>query len=253
MDAAKEDVRFMADMLKQTSTVVLEPVKLEAKTEFNVDPAITLSGDTARLAVKMINTDTYSRTNFGDIGLTCDGALKDTSYQILKFTLLNDGSKWLVISIVSPARVNSTDFAESVDTKDFQIKQVLPITLTAPLKDNAMDADGKVTFKFKGAASDSIGGYLVGIAEDPKFCFGRSPVGALIFVKASNHTGAEESFVLNGSGIPEGANATSILRRVADLKLPGWDRTMFENAMSSLYDSTKGFGGVYKALRARND
>ncbi|MDB5050432.1 MAG: hypothetical protein JWO30_3503 [Fibrobacteres bacterium] len=245
MDAAKGDLRFMADLLKQTSTVVLEPVKLESRTEFKVDNAITLNGDTANLAVKMIDYSKYSRTNFRDGNMACTSLAADTNYQILKFVLINDGSKWLVISIVSPAKVSVQDFNKTVDTKDFQIKQILPITLTAPLKNDAQGADGKVVFKFKGPAHDSIGGYLVGIAEDPKFCFGRQPVGALIFVKASNHTGAEESFVLNGSGIPEGNNATSILRRVADLRLPGWDRTMFENSITSLFDATKGFGGVY--------
>lgn len=254
MDAAKGDLRFMADLLKQTSTVVLEPVKLESRTEFKVDASVTLSGDTARLAVKMIDYSKYSRTNFRDTRSACNGQAADTNYQILKFTLLSDGSKWSVISIVSPAKVSSQDFNKAVDTKDFQIKQILPIILTAPLRNDAMGADGKVTFKFKGPAHDSIGGYLVGIAEDPKFCFGRAPVGALIFVKASFHKGEEESFVLNGSGIPEGSNATSILRRVADLRLPGWDRTMFENAISSLFDASKGFGGVYnwKAIAVKD-
>jgi hypothetical protein len=246
MDAAKGDMRFMGDLLKQTSTVVLEAVKREGKDEFKVDPAVTLAGDTARLAVKMISIEKFNRLNFGDFNRGCNGKLLDTSFQILKFTLINDGSKWLVISIVSPSKeTNRADFDKAVDTRNFQVKQMLPITLVSPLRDNAQAADGKVTFKFKGAASDSIGGYLVGIAEDPKFCFGRPPYGALIFVKASNHTGAEETLVLNSAGGPEGSNAATILRRVQDFRLPGWERTVFENAITSLYDDKKGFGGVY--------
>ncbi len=246
MDAAKNDQRFMADQLKQTSTVVLEAIKFEGREEFNVDPSVTLSGDTARLAVKMISYEKYNRVNFGDIGRACGGSLTDTSFQILKFTLVNDGSKWLVMSIVSPSKqTNKDDFNKAVDTKDFKIKQIMPITLTTPLKENAQGDDGKVTFKFKGPALDSIGGYLVGIAEDPKFCFGRAPYGALIFVKASNTKGNEETLVLNSAGGPEGNNAASILRRVQDLKLPGWDRTIFDNALTTLYKTESGFGGVY--------
>ncbi|MEO6098684.1 MAG: Ig-like domain-containing protein [Fibrobacteria bacterium] len=246
MDAARGDMRFMGDLLKQTSTVVLEAVKREGKDEFKVDPAVTLAGDTARLAVKMISTEKFNRLNFGDFNRGCNGKLVDTSFQILKFTLINDGSKWLVISIVSPSKeTNRADFDKAVDTKNFQVKHMLPITLVSPLKDNAQGADGKVTFKFKASVSDSIGGYLVGIAEDPKFCFGRPPYGALIFVKSSNHTGAEETLVLNSAGGPEGSNAASILRRVQDFRLPGWERTVFENAITSLYDDKKGFGGVY--------
>jgi hypothetical protein len=246
MDAAKNDMRFMADQLKQTSTVVLEPIKFEGREEFNVDPSITLSGDTARLAVKMISYEKYNRVNFGDIHRACDGSLTDTSFQILKFTLINDGSKWLVISILSPSRqTNKEDFNKAIDTKDFRIKQILPITLVSPLKENAMGSDGKVTFKFKGPALDSIGGYLIGIAEDPKFCFGRPPYGALIFMKASNTKGEEESLVLNSAGGPEGSNVASILRRVQDFRLPGWDRTVFDNALTTLYQTENGFGGVY--------
>ena len=256
MDAAKQDGRFMSGVLQQTSTVALEPIKLETKDEFKVDAAVSLSGDTAKVAVKMIGYDKYSRTNFQDRGGNCaGGSLSDTSYQILKFILVNDGSKWLITSVVSGDRVeNRTDFDKAVDTRNIQVKQIFPVNLTAPLRDNAMSAEGKVTFKFNGPALDSIGGYLVGIAEDPKFCFGRSPFGALIFVKASNHEAKEESFVLNSSGVPEGTNATAILRRVQDLKLPGWDRAMFENVITTLYDKEKGFGGVYnwKAIAVKD-
>jgi len=247
MDAAKEDERFMSGMLQQTSTVALEPIKLETKDQFNVDPAVTITGDTAKLAVKMIGYDSYSRRNFQDRG-SCDaGSLSDTSYQILKFILVYDGSKWLIASIVADQRVdNQQDFNKSVDTKNFSVKQIMPVNLTAPLKDKSMSSDGKVTFKFNGPALDSIGGYLVGIAEDPKFCFGRSPFGALLFVKASNHSASGEAFILNSAGLPDSGQATVILRRVQDLKLPGWDRTIFDNAISTLYDSAKGFGGVYQ-------
>ncbi len=247
MDAAKDDGRFMSGMLQQTSSVALEPIKLETKDEFKVDPSVNISGDTAKLAVKMIGYNKFSRRNFQDRG-SCDaGSLSDTSYQVLKFILVNDGSKWLIASIVSGERIeNRQDFNKTVDTKNFSVKQIMPVNLTAPLKDRVMSSDGKVTFKFNGPALDSIGGYLVGIAEDPKFCFGRAPFGALIFVKASNHQAKEESFILNSAGVPEGTNATAILRRVQDLRLPGWDRTIFENAITTLYDSSKGFGGVYQ-------
>jgi hypothetical protein len=196
----------------------------------------------------MIGYDSYNRLNFQDRGEGCSqGPLSDTSYQILKFILVNDGAKWLITSIVAGDRVNSlSDFNKSVDTKNISVRQILPVNLTAPLKDNAQGADGKVVFKFNGPALDSIGGYLVGMAEDPKFCFGRPPYGALIFVKASNHEAKEESFTLNSAGGVESANASMILRRVQDLKLPGWERTMFENVVTTLYDAGKGFGGVYQ-------
>ncbi|MBW8889494.1 MAG: Ig-like domain-containing protein [Fibrobacteres bacterium] len=255
MDAAKDDDRFMSGMLQQTSTVALEPIKLETKDEFKVDPSVNVVGDTAKLAVKMIGYDKYSRRNFQDRG-SCDaGSLSDTSYQILKFILVYDGSKWLITSIVSGEKIdNQQDFNKTIDAKNISVKQIMPINLTAPLKDKVMSADGKVTFKFNGPALDSIGGYLVGIAEDPKFCFGRSPYGALIFVKASNHEAKGEAFKLNSAGVPDSGNATAILRRVQDLKLPGWDRTIFENAITTLYDSAKGFGGVYqwKAIAVRD-
>ncbi|MDQ3000617.1 MAG: Ig-like domain-containing protein [Fibrobacterota bacterium] len=246
MDAAKGDMRFMADMLKQTSTVVLEAVKLEGKEEFKVDASVSITGDTAKLAVKMIQYQKFNRINFGDINQACEGKLIDTSFQVLKFVLVHDGSRWMITSIVEPARIeNRADFDKAIDSRNFEVKQIHPVTLVSPLRDNAQGADGKVTFKFKGPVHDSIGGYLVGIAEDPKFCFGRPPYGALIFVKASNKTGAEETLVLNGSGLSEGTNAASILRRVQDLRLPGWERTMFENALTTLYKSESGFGGVY--------
>ena len=248
MDAAKEDQRFMGDMLKQTSTVVLEDVKLERKSSFNVDPAVTISktGDTAFLAVKMIDYEKFNRVNFGDMNRACNGALSDTTYEILKFILINDGAKWMIVSIVSPPKGGTkADFDRKVDAKDFAVKQLAPITLLAPLKNNGMGADGKVTFKFKGIVHDSVGGYIVGLSEDPKFCFGRPPYGALIFVKASNKKGDVDSLIMNSAGGPEGTNAVMILRRPVDLRLPGWDRTMFENSVTTLFDATKGFGGVY--------
>ncbi len=248
MDAAKEDMRFMGDMLRQTSTVVLADVKLEQKTQFNVDPGVSLSakGDTAKLAVKMIDYRKFNRVNFGEVHMACSGKLEDTSFQILKFILVNDGSKWLVVSIVSPSK-NTTkeDFNKTVSASDFKVKTILPINLIAPLKQDAMTAEGKITFKFLGAKHDTVGGYIVGIAEDPKFCFGRPPYGALIFVKASNTAGTEESFIMNSAGGLEGSNAFMILRRAQDLRLPGWERTMFENAITKMVDVANGFGGVY--------
>ena len=244
MDAAKEDIHFMADMLKQTSTVALELVKLESKTEFKVDAAVTINtkGDTAKLAVKMIDYSKFSRTNFRDGESACNSTLADTSYQVLKFILINDGSKWMVASIISPARIKAEDFNKAIDVKDFAVKQIMPITLVAPLKNDAQAADGKVKFIFN-SSKDSIGGFLLGLAEDPKFCFGRAPVGALIFVKASK-TGSD-TLMVNSAGGVESSNGSGILRRVVDLKLPGWDRVMFENSITTLFDATKGFGGVY--------
>jgi hypothetical protein len=255
MDAAKNDVRFMSDVLKQTSTVALEPVKLARREEFKVDQAVKVEGDSANLMVKMIHYEAYNRTNFRDGNSACGGKPADTSYQILRFNLRNEGGKWLISSIVSPLdQTDKETFDKGLSDKDFEIKQILPITLTSPTKENSMGDDGKVTFRFKGPAHDSIGGYLVGIAEDPKFCFVRPPFGALVFVKATNHKGEEESFVLNGSGIPEGSNATAIMRRVQDLRLPGWDRAMFENPVAQLYDADKGIGGVYnwKAIAVKD-
>ncbi len=251
MDAAKQDLHFMSDLLKQTSTVVLEDLKMDDKTEFQVDPNITMTGknqDSAVLAVKMIDYQKYNRNNFGDGQRNCSSALSDTSFQVLKFSLYFDGSQWLVSSILSSSKGGTAaDYNKTVDTKSFEVKQILPITLTSPspMKENAADADGNVTFKFTGIKSDSVGGYLVGLAEDPKFVFGRPPFGALVFVKASKKDGTEESLVLGSKGQAQGTNATLIARRVQDLKLPGWDRTMFENMIFKLVQVDSGFGGVY--------
>ena len=75
------------------------------------------------------------------------------------------------------------------------------INLTAPLKDKVMSADGKVTFKFNGPALDSIGGYLVGIAEDPKFC-------CLVMM--------EDSAVVNGHLDTGGMLAAPLFAKIAE-------------------------------------
>ena len=252
MDAAKEDMRFMGDMLRQTSNVVLDDIKLDNKSQFLVDPNVVLSMnaaktiDTAKLAVKMIDYRKYNRVNFGDAQQACKGSLLDTSYQILRFILVNDGSRWMVMSVVSPAQnSNRADYDKNVDAKDFAIKPILPINLVSPLKQDAMASDGKITFEFDGVKHDSVGGYVVGIAEDFKFCFGRSPYGALIFVKASNKDGKRETLIMNSASTVGGTNAVMIMRRPVDLKLPGWERTLFENAVLKWVDVATGFGGVY--------
>src|SRR6185295_15076487 len=102
MENARQDLRFLGELLRQTSTVVLDPVKMVRKNEFKVDPNVSITGDTARLAVKMIEYRKHTRLNFGDMELACHGALEDTSYQVLKFILVRDGTRWLIVTILSP-------------------------------------------------------------------------------------------------------------------------------------------------------
>jgi hypothetical protein len=90
---------------------------------------------------------------------------------------------------------------------------------------------------------DSVGGYLVGIAEDPKFIGARLPYGGLFFVK-SQGAGIEHTFIIDAKAAP-GPRATAILREVSSLKLPGWEREAFKAPLSALASAENGISGVY--------
>ncbi len=246
---AQHDERFMGEILRSTSTVMLEPVKLELREEFQVDPNIIIEGDTAKVAVKSISHEKFNRVNFRDIHHYCSRgpSLEDTRYDILRFVLVNNGSKWLVLNILpSENEISKADFDRGVQSGDFAFNKVEPINLISPVdgQANAGNSEGGVTFKFKGSAHDSVGGYLVGLAEDGKFTGGRPPYGALLFVKHKGK-GAEHSFALDAGAKVAGTNATPILRRAQDLRLPGWERAMFEFVLDKMVNLDSGKAGVY--------
>lgn len=249
LEASRDNGRFMADIMMKTSTIILEPVKLEMTESFQVDGGMVTTGDTARLAVKMSSSEKFSRSNF-DPGRSCQaGAATHQKLEILKFLLVNDGTRWLVLSIIAPeGEIRAEDFNKAVDvTQNFGGSTAAPISLVAPVngKNNAA-VDGSVKFEFNGVKHDSVGGYLVGIAEDGKFTGGRPPSGALLFVKASSKTGGLETFTLDATGKVTAGNASAVLRRVQDLRLPGWERTFFEYTITKLYDAAGGIAGVYQ-------
>lgn len=246
-DNAKQDMRFMADIMSKTSTLALEAVKNVMKEEFKVDAGMTVSGDTAKVAVKMSTEEKFSRTNF-DGGRSCD-TLNGTHLEILKFLLVRDGIKWVVLNIEGGGgdKISQEDFNKNVDMGSFGQSQILPIDLLAPLnqQEKAYNAKTQVDFKWKGSTSDSVKGYLFGIAEDNRFCGNRPPYGALIFVKAGKK-GDTVSFTLDANAQVVGTNATAILRRAQDLRLPGWEKVMFEYTLPKLDDAVKGMAGVYR-------
>jgi hypothetical protein len=222
-------------------------VKLINKESFTVDGGLILAGDTAKLAVKMENSESWSRLNFQSRRGCGDDALEETRYEILKFLVVNNGSRWIVLSIVSPKEeFNKDNFNNNVNLTDFNGGGSPPVNLIAPVngKDNAADAEGKVVFKWQGLDRDSVGGYIFGMSEDNRFTGGRPPFGALIFVKAGER-GKEVSFTLDKNATIIGSNASAILRRVQDLRLPGWERTMFEFVLKALHKPDSGFAGVY--------
>lgn len=251
MDASRENMRFMGEIMQKTSTIALEPVKLEMKEEFKVDGGMAVSGDTARLAVKLSGTEKWSRTNF-EPGRVCGhGGESHEFFQILKFLLVNDGSRWLVLSIIAPEEQinNREDFEKTVDVNNnFGPINITPMELVFPIdgRNDAADAEGKVAFRFKGVKHDSVGGYLVGLAEDRMFIGGRPPFGLLLFVKASKKDGGEETFTLGADARVASGNAFAVLRRVHDLGLPGWERTFFEYTLTRLHNPDSGFAGVYQ-------
>jgi hypothetical protein len=250
MDASMDNMRFMGEIMQKTSTIALEPVKLEMTEEFKVDGGMAVKGDTARLAVKMSGIEKWSRINFEPHRNCGEEGLTHEHLQILKFLLVFDGSRWLVLNIIAPdEHINREDFDKTVDVNNnFGPVDITPMALVSPVngKNDAADADGKVVFKFNGVKHDSVGGYLVGLAEDRMFIGGRPPFGMLLFVKASKKDGTEETFTLDASAKVSAGNATAVLRRVHDLGLPGWERTFFDYTLSKLYNPDSGFAGVYQ-------
>lgn len=243
-DNAKDDLRFMSDMMAKTSTLALEPVKVEMKEIFTVDGGLVVKGDTAKVAVKMSTSEKWSRTNF-DSHRSCD-SIGETRYEILKFLLVREGTKWFVLGIELPQeQITANNFNQAINVSDMGGNQIQPVNLISPVNNRANAAvDGKVEFKWMGVNSDSVYGYIVGLAEDPRFCGNRPPYGALFFVKG-NGKGKEVTFTLDANAQVVGTQAGSILRRAQDLGLPGWERVMFEFVIPKLEDAAKGMAGVY--------
>jgi len=245
-DNAKNDLRFMSDVMAKTSTLALETIKVMSTEVFQVDGGLVVSGDTAKVAVKMSNEEKYSRTNFD--GLRGCDTLEGKHLEILKFLLVRDGVKWVVLTIESSGgdKISQEDFDGKVSMDNFGNTQTQALNLIAPVnqKEKAYNEKSQVVFKWQGSASDSVKGYVVGIAEDNRFCGNRPPYGALFFVKAKAK-GDTVSFILDANAQVVGTNASTILKRAQDLRLPGWEKVMFEYVLPKLDDAVKGMAGVY--------
>ena len=245
-ESAPSDFRLQGERLRLHTTAVLGNVQDAAKEEFTIDGGITVTEQKAKVAVKLSTITTRTRSDW-DAALACaDMPRIDTTYRIVKFFLGFNGNKWLVTHAVDEGEVGRQKFVASVSAADFKARVILPITLVAPVnnKDGASASDGRIAFRFKGLDLDSLGGYLVGLAEDPKFIGGRASFGGLYFVR-SQGKGTEQVFELGANGQPlSGANA--IVRDVQTLLLPGWERTNFKYPLTELFNPDKGLSGVYQ-------
>ncbi len=240
------DARFLGEQLKLNSSVVLEPVKESIKDQFSIDGGIVVTDLEAKVAVKLSTIIAHGRYNW-DAQLACAEAVPiDTSYRIIKFILGFTGTKWVINHAVDGGLVERKLFTQSVAASDFHIKEIKPITLLGPTNgvEGAGSATGNVLFHFRGLDLDSVGGYLLGLAEDPKFIGGRGAYGGLFFIK-NQGVGKEQNFSLNAQGQVV-AGATSILRDVQTMKLPGWEKATFKYPAAELFNADKGLAGVYQ-------
>lgn len=239
------DDRFLGEQLKLNSSVVLELVKEGIKDEFSIDGGISVTDQEAKVAVKVSTVISHGRNNW-DPQLACAEAVPvDTSYRIIKFILGFTGTKWVLNHAVDGGLVERKKFTELVATTEFKVKEIKPITLLGPINgvEGAGGTSGTVVFRFRGLDLDSVGGYLVGVAEDPKFTGGRASYGALFFVK-NQGVGKEQNFSLNEKAeIINGA--TSLLRDVSTLNLPGWEKAVFKFPASEMFNPEKGIAGIY--------
>ena len=240
------DPRFTGGQLRLGTTVVLETVKDVIKEEFTIDGGISVTESEARAAVKVSTIVFHGRSDW-DPALACaDAAVRDTTFRIVKFILGFTGTKWIVKHAVDQGAVEKQKFSEAVAAGDFKVREIRPLNLLGPVGgiDGAADANGKITLRFRGLDFDSVGGYLLGMAEDPKFTGGRPSYGGLYFLR-NQGKGLEHRLILDASAQAV-SGGTSILRDVQAMELPGWERVNFRFPMTQLFNAEKGLAGVYQ-------
>jgi hypothetical protein len=245
-DNASGDARFLGERLRLSTTVALVPVKDAIKDEFAIDGGISVGETEARVAVKATTVAVRGRRDWDPVLACADGKDRDTTFRIVKFILGWTGTKWVVNHAVDEGGVAKAQFAQTVSAGDFKVREIKPINLLGPVGgiDGALSAAGKLTLRFRGLDFDSVGGYLLGLAEDPKFTGGRASYGGLYYMR-NQGKGAEHHLVLNGSAQVD-SGGVSILREVQPLGLPGWERVNYKFPLSELFNPDKNLFGVYQ-------
>ncbi len=251
-EKANENERFWGELLGKTSTVALSTVKAKMIEEFEVDSGIVIEGDTARVAVRQKEVRTFSRLNH-DPQRACDpsNSLTETNFGLLKFVLVQSKGNWLVVFIDAPRDVDKKDYEGNINYKEQfnnfdKFKSIAPFKLYHPVKEqeDVVDGAGNISFAFQKVKDTLVGGYLVGLAEDPKYISNRPPHGGLFFVKQAK--GDTVKFKLDKQGQPvSGSFARAIVRNIFELKLPGWERTLYDRPINVMIDHGKGLAGIY--------
>jgi hypothetical protein len=246
IDNASGDARFLGERLRQSTTVALSPVKDAIKDEFAIDGGISVGETEARVAVKASTLSIRGRRDWDPVLACADGKDRDTTFRIVKFILAWTGTKWMVNHAVDEGGVAKAQFAQTVSAGDFKVREIKPINLLGPVGgiDGALSAVGKLTLRFRGLDFDSVGGYLVGLAEDPKFTGGRASYGGLYYMR-NQGKGAEHHLVLDGSARVD-SGGVSILRDVQPLGLPGWERVNYKFPLTEIFNPDKNLFGVYQ-------
>ncbi|MDB5104796.1 MAG: hypothetical protein JWP91_2485 [Fibrobacteres bacterium] len=240
------DSRFEGERLRLSTSVVLEPVKETIKDEFTIDGGISVTETEARAAVKVSTRTLHGRTNWEPALACAETAPQDTSLRIVKFILGFTGTKWVVKHAVDEGEVGKQKFTQTVASTDFKVREIKPINLLGPVGgiDGAMDPTGKITLRFRGLDFDSVGGYVLGLAEDPKFTGGRPLFGGLYFMH-NQGKGLEHRLLIDSSAqVYSGGSA--ILRDVQAMGLPGWERVNYKFPITQLFNAEKGLAGVYQ-------
>jgi hypothetical protein len=209
-DNSQSDPRYYGERLRAATGVVLLPVQSVIRDQFTIDGGISVQDLTAKVAVKLTTVARHGRMDH-DPALACsDRPATDTSYVIVKFILGSDGSRWVFTHAADEGKVEKKDFSATIGAGDFKVREINPIVLSFPVNNNngSADPDGKITFRFRGLDHDSVGGYLAGLAEDPKFIGGRAPLGGVYFIK-SRGKGADHGFVLGAKAEASGGATSS--------------------------------------------
>ncbi|MEO7423729.1 MAG: Ig-like domain-containing protein, partial [Fibrobacteria bacterium] len=246
LENAAGDFRYACEQMRQGTTIALATVKDERKDQFTIDGGISVTESEARVAVKLSTVTRHGRSDW-DPDLACaEGAETDTTFQIVKFILGYTGTKWIVNHAVDEGKIGKQRFGQAVAAADFKVREIKPINLLGPVGgiDGAADSKGIVNLHFRGLDFDSVGGYLLGLAEDPKFTGGRTLYGALYFMRTQGK-GSEHKLFIDASGQPV-SGGTSIFRDVQAMGLPGWERAIFKYPLTELFNADKNVAGVYQ-------
>jgi hypothetical protein len=246
IDNASGDARFLGERLRQSTTVALGPVKDAIRDEFAIDGGISVGESEARVAVKATTVSTRGRRDWDPVLACAEGMDRDTTFRIVKFILAWTGTKWIVNHAVDEGGVAKAQFAQTLSAGDFKVREIKPINLLGPVGgiDGALSTAGRLTLRFRGLDFDSVGGYLVGLAEDPKFTGGRASYGGLYYMR-NQGKGAEHRLVLNASAQVD-SGGVSILRDVQPLGLPGWERVNYKFPLGEIFNPDKNLFGVYQ-------